>query len=66
MPVFKSIADIIEVAIRIERQGIEFYIKLHDQAAGQRRILRPGGRGGDACRDLPEDTDRRSRLYAPL
>jgi len=30
---FKSIADIIEVAIRIERQGIDFYKKLHDQSS---------------------------------
>ena len=33
MPNFKSIADIIEVAIRIERQGIDFYKKLHDKAS---------------------------------
>jgi rubrerythrin len=30
MPDFKKISDILEVAIRIERQGIEFYNKLHD------------------------------------
>jgi rubrerythrin len=32
MSALKSIADVLEVAIRIERQGITFYKKLYDLA----------------------------------
>jgi len=32
MSVWPSIADVLETAVRIERQGIDFYSRLHDQS----------------------------------